>query len=280
MTYEPSTADLGGALLKWCLAAFRVRTFQQQEKEQESPEPGRDSGSKWRESSVKYDPSTHGWKTLQCLWEEVLESSSLTLQRWGSMRNGELSERTMPALLTSESASGSWPTIRSTDGEKGGRGDLIQAVRGNENSHYKLNVPTPRGPKYGQDMAKFKREPGRKRPSDLETFVHMYPTVTVNGNYNHKGASAKSGDGLATAVTKMLPTPNTVDAKGGTRNGEGQVQLCHVAGGALNPPWVEWLMGWPIGWTELSALGTGRFREWFGLHGEPLSNLAVQDKSE
>jgi hypothetical protein len=22
-------------------------------------------------------------------------------------------------------------------------------------------------------------------------------------------------------------------------------------GGQLNPEWVEWLMGWPIGWTEL-----------------------------
>jgi len=27
----------------------------------------------------------------------------------------------------------------------------------------------------------------------------------------------------------MLPTPNTVDAKGGSRRGKGQVQLCHLA---------------------------------------------------
>jgi hypothetical protein len=25
-------------------------------------------------------------------------------------------------------------------------------------------------------------------------------------------------------------------------------------GGKLNPPWVEWLMGWPIGWTDLKPL--------------------------
>jgi hypothetical protein len=31
-------------------------------------------------------------------------------------------------------------------------------------------------------------------------------------------------------------------------------------GGQLNPPWVEWLMGWPIGWTELKGLGTAKFR--------------------
>lgn len=31
-------------------------------------------------------------------------------------------------------------------------------------------------------------------------------------------------------------------------------------GGPLNPEWVEWLMGWPIGWTDLRPLGMGRFR--------------------
>ncbi len=30
-------------------------------------------------------------------------------------------------------------------------------------------------------------------------------------------------------------------------------------GGKLNPEWVEWLMGWPIGWTALDAQAT----EWF-----------------
>lgn len=29
----------------------------------------------------------------------------------------------------------------------------------------------------------------------------------------------------------------------------------HV-GGALNPEWVEWLMGFPVGWTDLEHLGT------------------------
>jgi hypothetical protein len=25
-------------------------------------------------------------------------------------------------------------------------------------------------------------------------------------------------------------------------------------GGKLNPTWVEWLMGWPLGWTDLKPL--------------------------
>jgi len=107
---------------------------------------------------------------------------------------------------------------------------------------------------------------------------------------------AEGMDAMGADVTKSLltaarfwPTPNTVDAKGDTRNGRGQVQLCHLvrtptptardwksgsqatqaergrvagptlaewSGGQLNPPWVEWLMGFPIGWTACDASET------------------------
>lgn len=40
----------------------------------------------------------------------------------------------------------------------------------------------------------------------------LCPTPTVNGNHNRKGASATSGDGLATVV-KMWPTPQASDCK-------------------------------------------------------------------
>ena len=30
--------------------------------------------------------------------------------------------------------------------------------------------------------------------------------------------------------------------------------------GQLNPSWVEWLMGWPVGWTDLKPLVTDKFR--------------------
>lgn len=37
--------------------------------------------------------------------------------------------------------------------------------------------------------------------------------------------------------------------------------------GRLNPDWVEWLMGWPTGLTELKPLAMGRFQEWQQQHG-------------
>ena len=90
----------------------------------------------------------------------------------------------------------------------------------------------------------------------------LWPTPTVNGNHNRKGASPNSGDGLATAV-KMFPTPASRDyrspnskpysERGGGKKGE---QLPNFVGGQLNPEWVEWLMGYPVGWTDLEHSGT------------------------
>lgn len=48
-------------------------------------------------------------------------------------------------------------------------------------------------------------------------------------------------------------------------------------GGHLNPEWVEWLMGWPIGWTDLRPLGTDRFQSWLREHSNcsPLADKEV-----
>ena len=79
----------------------------------------------------------------------------------------------------------------------------------------------------------------------------LWPTPTVKGNYNRKGLSSKSGDGLATAVSRDVKN-RCLDELGYAIEGTGPT-------GPLNPFWVEWLMGWPIGWTALlTALGNGQ----------------------
>jgi hypothetical protein len=109
---------------------------------------------------------------------------------------------------------------------------------------------------------------GRQGSQSLSVVVRV-PTPTVCGNYNRKGVSEKSGDGLATVV-KRIPTPTTQDASnnGAPSQMERNTKPLNAeVGGPLNPPWVEWLMGWPIGWTDLHASATDKFQQWCASHG-------------
>lgn len=111
---------------------------------------------------------------------------------------------------------------------------------------------------------------GRKNVTDLREAVALWPTPTVCGNYNRKGASATSGDGLATAVFKCA-TPTARDWKSGKASQETRElnsrPLSEQVGGSLNPRWVEWLMGWPIGWTGLKPSVMGKYRSKPPSHG-------------
>lgn len=168
--------------------------------------------------------------------------------------------------------------------------------------------------------------------------IQRLPTPTVDGNYNRKGASATSGDGLATVVKAMervptprategekspgghrgtedtltswvkstrrcptpkstysgpdfqsmertgslslptwvalsasgrVPTPTTQDAKNNNSPSQRDRAALNVTvGGPLNPEWVEWLMGWPIGWTDLKPLAMDKYRQWLNAHGK------------
>jgi len=72
-------------------------------------------------------------------------------------------------------------------------------------------------------------------------YLVRFPTPTVSGNYNRKGCSKTSGDGLATYVRRF---------PGQQRRNSPPLNI--QVGGQLNPDWVEWLMGWPVGWTGQS----------------------------
>lgn len=90
------------------------------------------------------------------------------------------------------------------------------------------------------------------------------PTLTVCGNYNRKGASETSGDGLITALRKR-PTLIARDARTaagsqpmpGRKETSGDPLLWSMTkhlpaerrrGLRLNPMWATWFMGWPMNW--------------------------------
>lgn len=54
---------------------------------------------------------------------------------------------------------------------------------------------------------------------------------------------------------KLFTTPCAADAQG-THGGENHRSLRTDVAGQLNPTWVEWLMGFPPGWTDLNASET------------------------
>lgn len=228
MTSEPLTADRGEALLMLFLAASRARTSAQPEAGQDLTENEADSGVKWQGSFTKYDPATRSWKTRQFSLRGGLAEFSETWPRWGSMRNGECLERPIAERPTCESESGLWPTPTC-----GGGGQTLPEG----------TTPTGKTPE------------GRKQTVCLERYVQqverkVWPTPTV--------AMAKgSSGGALTRKTGKSRENDRLDyaVEGDAKNGR------------LNPTWVEWLMGWPLGWTELQPLETGRFREWSQQHG-------------
>ena len=202
MTFGHLTDDRGEELLTSFLAGFRARTSAQQEKESASTELSPGFGPNLPASLAKFDRSTSSWKTPPCLPDEALTAFLGTWPRWGMMRDGECWELSTWA-----------PHIRGTEF------GLWQTPVADDAVNRKIGKWNSRGePKLSAQV--------------------LFPTPTVCGNYNRKGASSTSGNGLATVV-----------------------------GGTLNPMWVEWLMGWPIGWTVLKPLGTDRFRQWQRLHG-------------
>ncbi len=48
----------------------------------------------------------------------------------------------------------------------------------------------------------------------------------------------------------------------------GREKALGMSCGRLNPQWSEYyLMGWPMGWTDITPLGTDKWREWLRWHG-------------
>jgi hypothetical protein len=114
----------------------------------------------------------------------------------------------------------------------------------------------------------------------------LLPTPTSQDNDQVAGIGAaanhqKRGTTLGGWV-RMWPTPNAGDYKAGMSNALGRQQssLPRSVGiaegkssgrrGGLNPPWVEWLMGFPMGWTELEPWATPSSRRSRKSSGEQL----------
>jgi len=259
MTFALLTADRGAELLTLYLAAFPAKTSAAQARGPGSTESAQVSGEKWQGSLARYDRNSRLWKTHQYSLLGGLTEFSETWPRWGLMRNGELFPQQTLVPPTGETESGLLPTPLASLGTNGGPNQRDSSGR-----------------------------PG------LQMAAMMWPTPTC-GMASHSQLSAESSQRelirslrdrggpstLAIAVQAKWPTPTTSEAKSDTLNIQNrinkgkQIMLYHAvrmnptpeketpqAGGSLNPMWVEWLMGWPLGWSDLRPLEMGKFRSW------------------
>jgi hypothetical protein len=91
-----------------------------------------------------------------------------------------------------------------------------------------------------------------KNDSFYETKTGMPRKVNQNG---------KDGSVGLGRLVQMWPTQTSHNAKETNAPSESKRNtptLAAQVGGKLNPTWVEWLMGWPLGWTDLKPLETDK----------------------
>jgi hypothetical protein len=231
------------------LADSRARTSASREKEPESLASAPDFGKKWRELSVRFDRDTCSWKTHRCLFTEDLSPSSVTLPRWGMIRGGECWELVTSGHRISGKGSGLWPTPVA-DGDR-----TTNYAQGETSLGYAArNWPNPRASDH----------------KGARTATETTERRVKNGQANLPEAVMES--------RKMWQTPTVQDSK---NNGAPSQMVRHTKplnaeiGGALNPMWVEWLMGWPLGWTNYEPLETDKYRAWQRSHGPNCDDSAM-----
>lgn len=246
LTSQLLTEDHGAELLTSFLAASLARTLAQREKAQDCRAHEADYGQKCGASLAKWSQEECLWKTAQYSLLGDSELFSETWPRWGSMRNGESFQRQIPALRTFASESGLWPTPNALPASN----DLNLRCSGDGRSKpNKLGwavaeslYPTPVASDTGQRKKKYSQG-----GTPLSLYVNMIPTPTAM-NFTGGAAMCKWGGAGARAKMKTMFTSEEMN-------------------GPLNPMWVEWLMGWIIGWTDLKPLAMDKFREWQQQHG-------------
>jgi hypothetical protein len=139
-----------------------------------------------------------------------------------------------------------WPTPKANDAEKRGNFDTTNPRNGLPAAVKAWPTPTSSlGSKGGRITPRKSREGGTLIEA---VSARTWPTPTASAS---KGSSPKS-----------------LTRKDGQDRSNDRLDHAVMAseGGQLNPTWVEWLMGWPLGWTDLKPLETDKFREWQQQH--------------
>ncbi|KKL05680.1 hypothetical protein LCGC14_2603620, partial [marine sediment metagenome] len=176
-----------------------------------------------------------------------------------------------------------WPTPQAHDTQKGDAnrvGRFGTSHGGRDLTDWVQMWPTP----MPSDVEGGRTTKGKSRQNEtgLRKAVQRWPTPTATERENDTTATPsekslrryqdgeikrvrKTRSPTLTTAVKMLPTPTARDyrspgtperlARAKQESSRGQ-PLTETVGGQLNPTWVEWLMGFPLGWTALEPSET------------------------
>lgn len=237
-------------------------------------------------SLASYDPATQSWRTCQACFLTGWAEFSETWPRSGMMRSGTAYQLQPLVRLTGGTASGLWATPVAQPAN-GTPEQFLERKRQSVRRGNKMDIcvsdlamqvkmwPTPRAndaekrgaiaddPRNGLPAAA-KHWP-TPRASDTKNLRNLGPTIQKRQEQGRLS--------VAEAV-KLWPTPTARDFRTGDKpeskrarmkqSGEWHSpNLNDVAspGGQLNPTWVEWLMGFPLGWTALEPSETPSSRK-------------------
>ncbi len=223
---EPSTAGRGVASWISSLADSRASRGVSPDSSR-APTTTAGSGRTLNESFATFDLAASFWRTSQASFVVESNTFSEVWPRSGSMRNGAASVRPMLARHIDENESSYWPTVT---------GDLSPREKRYAQGGLPLAAAAGMWPTARTSDTNGAGEHGDGGP-DLRTKARNWATPDTNrSSYSngHKGFINLREQVLSHQVQKVIGHTST-----------------HDTGQRLNPKFVEWLMGWPMGWLDL-----------------------------
>jgi len=200
---------------------------------------------------ASFDRDTCSWRTLQQSFLTDSEPYSETWPRWGMTQGGAAYAHPMSERRITEIDGLHWPTVGTrgftNDGDLVALGKKCESLEEMNGMAYRaakkkkaMYWPTPMAGERDVSPRWMKtRSNGLSMEPNLAGAVKLYPTPTTNDAKNSTlPESQRFRDGMAGALM---------------RDGE-------KAGGQLNPDWVAWLMGFPIGWANSKDMVTRKSR--------------------
>jgi hypothetical protein len=192
-------------------------------------------------SQMSLDPAGASLKTCRDYFRANAAASSpawsVTWPRWGIASDGVFGELATLEHRTAANESSSWPTPVASTNRKSA--NAMQSSIGTG-----IRRSSPPGLEQAVELAAgiIPKELEGMHPSNLPPRLReMWPTPSAT---DHKGSVTGEKLEQRRAMTR------------GVRLAEEVAREAPTIGGSLNPTWIEWLMGFPLGWTDLEPSGT------------------------